>query len=66
MLGETGVLVLRIVMGSGLLIIGAISTRRLYLEKSEDEKRGLGAHIRKYFVSYLMMIIGLYILVKGF
>jgi len=64
--GEIVILVLRIIMGSGLLLIGAISVRRLYLERSEDDKRGFKAHIRKYFVSYLMIIIGLYILIKGF
>lgn len=66
MSGEILILVLRIIMGSGLLLIGAISVRRLYLESSEGDKRGFGAHIRKYFVSYLMIIIGLYILIKGF
>lgn len=66
MSGETGILVLRLIMGSGLLLIGTISIRKLYLENSEGDKRGFGAHIRKYFVSYLMIIIGLYILIKGF
>lgn len=66
MLGEIGIIVLRIIMGSGMLIIGVISARRLYIEKDESDKRGFGVHIKKYFVSYLMIIIGLYILIKGF
>ncbi len=66
MLGSIGLVLLRILLGSALITVGLLSARKLYIERKGDDKAAFGAHMKIYFVSYLMIIIGLYIFIKGF
>ena len=61
-----GLVVFRVVFGLLLIVVGIMSARKLHKDKKEEAKRGLWPHLNKYFPSYLFIIIGIYILIKGF
>lgn len=66
MSGGIGIFVFRIVFGVLLIALGIVIARRLHKERKDDDKRGFGAHINLFFKAYLFIIIGIYVLIKGF
>jgi uncharacterized membrane protein YfcA len=66
MLGSIGIFVFRIVFGVLLIVVGILTARKLHKDRKDEDKRGFRAHINVFFGAYLFIIIGIYVLIKGF